>query len=842
MEEQLKAAGNRLLQPPDSLDKLLPLLDQIEDLLSKVEQSPVKSIQAALSPLMKALVADELLKHSDVDVKVAVASCISEITRITAPDAPYDDEKMKDIFQLVVSSFEHLSDQSSRSYAKRTMILETVSKVRSCVIMLDLECDQLITEMFQHFFKAIRDYHPENIFTSMETIMTVVLDESEAISPELLTILLASVKRNNEEFLPVSTKLGERVFERCSVKLKPYLIRSLKSSGISLDDYSEVVTSVCKWTGGPTGHNSDSTCVDQSVAIDVAGGTSLEEENPDVKVLPKSILSNGVNETGNGVILTDVDFKKAGSFDAKLTSETESDDLAAQKQTNSESNPEQAAEQRGKRPCSSNNSTEISGIGDNERGVEQLPVHLGSRGKDVETVEAEKPLDKVKETRIQLSLSKASERKDVNVAFPSPTGILPDESRPKKAGRPKKKEILVKNKRVSVDAASKKASDGASDSEMKKHRRFGKREPAEIPENQVLAEEDTREDSTTSQSEANSPNQIDDKVGANNEMKAVSSSKNADVKKREHVKARVDKDKLKSSAKDDAKDMVASLSSPKKSTNVENNREETPRMSTKRKGTPGTDKASGTRESGKNLVGSKVKVWWPKDRMFYEGIIDSFDSVKKMHKILYNDGDEEKLNLRKERWEFVDNSSVVDAGQPVEFASTDTPSEMQTKKAKINPEASSKDGKMKLSHKSKLKNTGTSGHKSTNAAKPDPKVDDETSSSGGKSEDDTSGKSKNLSQKLSGKSVDDSQKASGKSKDVDTSKISGRSKQDRQKTPNSNGKGNTKSSLPKSKETDGMKEKATDSGKMSEIKKGKSQDKSKAPESDTNSGKKRRRS
>lgn len=60
-----------------------------------MEQSPAKSMQDALSPLMKALVKEDLLKHSDVDVKVAVASCISEITRITAPEAPYDDEKMK---------------------------------------------------------------------------------------------------------------------------------------------------------------------------------------------------------------------------------------------------------------------------------------------------------------------------------------------------------------------------------------------------------------------------------------------------------------------------------------------------------------------------------------------------------------------------------------------------------------------------------------------------------------------------------------------------------------------------------------------------------------------------
>lgn len=63
---------------------------------------------------------------------------------------------MQIVFQLIVSSFEGLSDDSSRSYNRRKAILETVAKVRSCVVMLDLECDALILEMFQHFLKAIR--------------------------------------------------------------------------------------------------------------------------------------------------------------------------------------------------------------------------------------------------------------------------------------------------------------------------------------------------------------------------------------------------------------------------------------------------------------------------------------------------------------------------------------------------------------------------------------------------------------------------------------------------------------------------------------------------------------
>ena len=70
-------------------------LQQVECCLSRVEQSPIDSMQNALSPSLKALIADKLLRHSDDDVKIAVASCISEITRITAPEAPYDDDQMK---------------------------------------------------------------------------------------------------------------------------------------------------------------------------------------------------------------------------------------------------------------------------------------------------------------------------------------------------------------------------------------------------------------------------------------------------------------------------------------------------------------------------------------------------------------------------------------------------------------------------------------------------------------------------------------------------------------------------------------------------------------------------
>ncbi|KAL5856581.1 hypothetical protein ACOSQ3_004039 [Xanthoceras sorbifolium] len=226
LEQQLKEAGVKLAEPPSSGDELLRLLDQVERCLSRVEQSPSKSMQTAFCPSLKALVADKLFRHSDVDVKVAVAACISEITRITAPDAPYDDDLMKEVFQLIVSSFENLSDNSSRSFAKRTSILQIIAKVRLCVVMLDLECEALLIEMFQHFLKAIRDDHPWYVFSCMETIMTLVLEESVDISQELLSPILACVKKDNEEVLPIARKLGEKVLESSAAKLKPYLLQA----------------------------------------------------------------------------------------------------------------------------------------------------------------------------------------------------------------------------------------------------------------------------------------------------------------------------------------------------------------------------------------------------------------------------------------------------------------------------------------------------------------------------------------------------------------------------------------------------------------------------------------
>ncbi|KAG5244441.1 myb protein [Salix suchowensis] len=927
-EQQLLEAGNKLLNPPSSVDELLSLIDQVENCLSKVEQSPLKSMQNALSPSQNALVTDQLFRHANIDVKVAVAACISEITRITAPDAPYDDDRMKEVFQLIVSSFENLDDKSSQSYVKRASILETVAKVRSCVVMLDLECDALIIEMFQHFFKAIRDYHPENVFSSMETIMSLVLEESEDISVELLSPLLASVKRGDEEVLPVARKLGEKVLERCAMKVKPYLLQAVKSLGISFDDYSDIVGSICQEISG------DENKVNGEETTEVA---TPEQAEPANDKCPKSAVSNGVTLTEEDDSLEDTDSMKKQEDDnhtdqlknMDLPSNAEPDISNADKVANTESKAEQTSKKSEKSPTKLAEPSETSRV-DSEKEAEELPddkIHSkdvpGSPHKDQPVEEA-------------ISSENALQGDSVPVVSPSVCENLPDESVSKKGGRAKKKESLNKHSAPSSADVPNKVSDGTSDSESKLHKCSGKKAPAGTSSEDktpVKTDASKKESDTTGKPETKPLKQSSKKVDASKKESDASSdpeaklpkhaSKKADTSKK--VSNTTDESEAKSQkqsskkvdgsssnnndgsilkqtedkkrqgpgksvsekhvTKDDDKEKTPSTKSAAKSAKEEHHLDETPVTSTKRKRAAGDEKASDIKEFDENVVGSKVKVWWPKDRQYYEGKVVSFDPIKKKHKVLYTDGDEEMLILKRQKFEFVGDDSESNKEEAARHSSPETSSETPLKKRmKTSSDKSTKQGKGDGSSK---RGSGASSSKSKSATAKSGGKSKEVSKTGGKSVDDSKfkksddrGKNKDRAPKSGSKSDVASETASkSKNDDLVTSKAS-KSKEDETSTPkpskskqetpktgksrhdtprvsssnpkgrasksggktNVNAVGKLKSGSSKVKEIDDEEETSTDSDKVQQtakVKMGRSS--SKGQGSEAKSGKKRRR-
>eukprot|EP00252_Welwitschia_mirabilis_P017729 TRINITY_DN3931_c0_g1_i1.p1 TRINITY_DN3931_c0_g1~~TRINITY_DN3931_c0_g1_i1.p1 ORF type:complete len:395 (-),score=119.35 TRINITY_DN3931_c0_g1_i1:153-1337(-) len=49
------------------------------------------------------------------------------------------------------------------------------------------------------------------------------------------------------------------------------------------------------------------------------------------------------------------------------------------------------------------------------------------------------------------------------------------------------------------------------------------------------------------------------------------------------------------------------------------------------------------------IVGKKVRIYWPLDAAWYEGVVKAYDCKKKRHSVTYDDGDKETLNFHNEK-------------------------------------------------------------------------------------------------------------------------------------------------------------------------------------------------
>eukprot|EP00258_Populus_trichocarpa_P047707 XP_024463726.1 uncharacterized protein LOC7487059 isoform X3 [Populus trichocarpa] len=753
LQERLKEAGKSLLNPPSSVNELLDLLDKLERFLANVEQAPPRSMQDALLPTMKALISSALLRHSDEDVRFAVASCTSEITRITAPDAPYNDDQMKEIFQLTVASFEKLSQTSGHCYTKAVSILENVARVRSCLVMLDLELDELIIEMFQHFLKFIRSNHPKTVILAMETIMTLVIDESEEISAELLTLLLASVKKQNQSVSPMAWELGERVITNSAAKLKPYLKEAVQSTGILLDEYAPIVASIFQ----------DDSCTLEGDYSN-RSGEHLGEIFEGKDVIPKSKASKGTASTRNARTVKKDNASKMLD-PCSLTEHSKSTDAQdkAEPKVRLEKEPKTVPSKRGWKPNSLMNPEEGYDPWFNTgRKTTKLPREK-RHDKGTDVLPSETPVSK----KVALSLKHLSVTKPTG--FTPKTGQIsgssslspqqrisagshPKSSRPKKKGISMNEDAdpsplsLSKSESLSAQVEEKapepddiiwrKRSKETSDSEAKKQKHLRKvglgskiTKKISLSSGHVVS---AKKSVVLSEPEKKPHHQSI--VIAVRRFNKHSSSVPTDTKKRRSLDGTSDED-----VKEAFRDKKV------KSLHGEGSYlEETPKTKLKRKRTPRKEVSSETPDLSEQLVGSKIKVWWPMDKRFYEGVVDSYDPIKKKHRVLYADGDEEKLNLKRQRWELIKDDSFPVQEQEIDVPKAATSSDvLQKAKCETKSESRKRSKAVSSSKRSRAANISkTRARRSAYGAVPNEPIivnkpaDHDTSGSDSGSEDD----------------------------------------------------------------------------------------------------------
>ncbi|KAH0660700.1 hypothetical protein KY289_029448 [Solanum tuberosum] len=625
MEDEFTAYGMSLMNPPSSIDELFKLLQKVESLLKMVSQDPFDSTTSAIQPLMKALVRNELLGHTSEDVKVSVISCITEISRIYSPNYPYNDHRqMEEILRQTVMALKKLADVTSRSYRKVVRVLEIFAKVRLSAVVLDLENEKLIIEIFKVFLEVIRPYHPHNIFTWMKEIMTRLIKGSDEISVELLRLLLDSLKIDNQMDSPVASHLVEEVLKDCAAIVKPYFAEALKSMSLNSGDYAETVALLCN-------------------------------EMPKGKEM---MATENAPDTVHRI--------KVGPSEAKCCEPARQDDTHREKLKDTcLTNIMNPVDPEDVHPAKNVPKENQEGTGSHK--LTGQPVKVGpSEAKFCEPVlQDDTHREKLKDT-CTTNIMKPDNTEDVQ-----PATNVPKENQERTGSheltgshghlcQPKRKEIPIND-----------------DDELVVLIPIG-----DVPQSQVQKKdslhlgltwgERTKRALCAKRKQGSDSRKNESASDCDAERTSESSIKNEEGNLEEHKEPtlqqifgmKLRKKKKKTTNIEESGDKATKLSvKDENHINKYANYKSGKKLATRKH--QDSESARTSKDYGAELIGAKIKVWWPLEQAFYEGVISSFDSETNKHKVVYDDGEVEKLRLHKERWEMLeDNSSQKDSKRP----------------------------------------------------------------------------------------------------------------------------------------------------------------------------------
>ena len=191
-----------------STDILLKKLKALHTELADVEQGAIDT--KPLTPICKELISHSILLHKDKGVKAYAACCLSDMLRLFAPDAPYTDQELQDIFQFLFRQLSVGLKGSAESYYDQYFyLLESLATIKSIVLICDLpHGEDLMVTLFRDFFGLVRNQLAKNIEMFMAECMVAVIDEAVSLPQEVLeTIMAQFMDKNAVSLLHCSTSI-----------------------------------------------------------------------------------------------------------------------------------------------------------------------------------------------------------------------------------------------------------------------------------------------------------------------------------------------------------------------------------------------------------------------------------------------------------------------------------------------------------------------------------------------------------------------------------------------------------------------------------------------------------
>ncbi|CAI4048176.1 sister chromatid cohesion factor PDS5 SKDI_13G2080 [Saccharomyces kudriavzevii IFO 1802] len=183
-----------------STNELLDRLKALHEELAALGQD--NTDLTGLDEYRDSLVNRKLLRHKDVGIRAFTACCLSDILRLYAPDAPYTDSQLTDIFKLLLSQFEQLGDQENGYHIQQTYLITKLLEYRSIVLIADLpSSNNLLIELFHIFYDPNKSF-PKRLYKVIGNILGEVISEFDSVPLEVLKLIFNKFLTYNPKEFP----------------------------------------------------------------------------------------------------------------------------------------------------------------------------------------------------------------------------------------------------------------------------------------------------------------------------------------------------------------------------------------------------------------------------------------------------------------------------------------------------------------------------------------------------------------------------------------------------------------------------------------------------------------
>ncbi|KAF8582552.1 ARM repeat-containing protein [Ramaria rubella] len=206
-----------------STDALLKKLQTLHQELAETDQDRIDT--KSLSTVRKELIQVQILLHKDKGVKAYAACCLADILRLYAPDAPYTNDELRDIFQFFFRQLATgLKGSNSPYYNQYFHLLESLSTVKSVVLVCDLHhAEELMADIFRDLFTLIRNDLAKNVEICITEILVALIDEAQSVPHTVLESIMAQFLGSNARMDQPAYRIVVEVCNTTADKLQRYV-------------------------------------------------------------------------------------------------------------------------------------------------------------------------------------------------------------------------------------------------------------------------------------------------------------------------------------------------------------------------------------------------------------------------------------------------------------------------------------------------------------------------------------------------------------------------------------------------------------------------------------------